>query len=75
MNIHSIARGAKEAAEKWKTLGYQTPMQKAGGRTVQFAEMAYNVAKFGFAAASVWKGTKALWKTIFGDEASMKAAW
>lgn len=75
MNIHSIAQAAQEAAKKWKEMGYQTPMQKAGGRTVQFAEMAYNVAKFGFAAASVWKGTKALWKTIFWDEASMKAAW
>ena len=42
---------------------------------VKFADLAYNVAKFGFAAASVWKGTKALWKTIFGDEAAMKAAW
>lgn len=42
---------------------------------MKFAEFAYGVAKYGFAAASVWKGTKALWKTIFGDEAGMKAAW
>lgn len=56
-------------------MGYQTPMQKAGGRAVNFAEFAYNVTKFAFAVGTAWKGAKAIWKTIFGDESAMKAAW
>jgi len=74
-NVHNIAIAAQEASKKWKEMGYATPIEKAGGRPVQFMDLAYNVAKFWFAAASVWKGTKAIWKTIFGDEAGMKAAW
>lgn len=56
-------------------MGYQTPLQKVGGRAANFAELALRVAKFTFAAATVWKGAKAVWKTIFGDESAMKAAW
>jgi hypothetical protein len=75
MNVYSVATAAQQAAKKWKEMGYQSPLQKSNPKTMKFAEFAYGVAKYGFAAASVWKGTKALWKTIFGDEAGMKAAW
>lgn len=46
MNVHNIAIAAQQASKKWKEMGYQSPMQKAGGAPVQFMDMAYNVAKF-----------------------------
>ena len=46
MNIHGVAEAAQQASKKWKEMGYQTPMQKVGGAPMQFADMAYNVAKF-----------------------------
>ncbi|MEI6711532.1 MAG: hypothetical protein WCK88_05060 [bacterium] len=46
MSVYSIAIAAQQASKKWKEMGYQTPMQKAGGTPVQFMDTAYNIAKF-----------------------------
>lgn len=74
-NIFRIATSSQQLTQKFNEMGYKTPLQRVGGRANNFAELALNVAKFSFAAATVWKGAKAVWKTIFGDESAMKAAW
>ncbi|MFA6080605.1 MAG: hypothetical protein WC753_03975 [Candidatus Gracilibacteria bacterium] len=74
-NIGKELQTTQDAIERMKKIGVISPMQKIGGAGVQIADLAYNVVKVGFVAGTIWKGTKAVWKTIFGDEAAMKEAW
>ena len=74
-NVSRELQTTQDAIDKWRKIGIVSPMQKLWGAGVQFADLAYNVVRAGFVVGTMWKGTKAIFKTIFGDDASMKAAW